>query len=105
VKREGFFKARLNARQALRWEKIRAKGQRRFMLIYGAFCWGGFMIVFLNAIHAFILHDPSERGYLVVSIVVWPLAGGLNGLLVWNRSEAAYKHFKSQKELDSLTQI
>ena len=104
MKALGLFKTPLNSRQALRWEKTRAKGKFRFMLVNGSIMWGGFMILFLNAIHLFILHDPAELTYFITSLIVWPLGGLLFGLLTWNKTEASYQYFKSQKELNSLTQ-
>jgi len=94
----------MNPGQASRWEKTRARGKLRFMLLNGVLMWGGFMILFLNGLHSFVLHDPSERAYFVTSLVVWPFAGLLFGLLTWNRTEASYHHFRSQEELNSLTQ-
>jgi len=104
VKAPGFFKTPLNSRQAARWEKTRAKGKLRFMLLNGSLFWGGIMILFLNALHAFVLHDPTEKRYFIISLVVWPIVGLFIGLQTWNRTEASYQYLKSQKELDSLTQ-
>ena len=60
------------------------------------------MFLLLNAIH-FFDRDPAEKAYFMTSIVIWPIAGLIYGILTWTTNDASYRYFKSQNELDSLS--
>jgi hypothetical protein len=98
VKAKWLFSEQWTSKQAIRWEKIRAKGKWRFMFINGGIIWGGGVILFLNSLHIFILRDPSEGAYFITSLYVWPIAGILICLVSWNRSEDSYQTLKHHAE-------
>jgi len=89
-----FFDQPWTSEQALGWEKTRAKGRFRFIVFYGGFVWASGVIFFLNALHIFVLRDPFEGKYLIISLSVWPVAGMLIYSLAWLRCEASYRKFK-----------
>jgi hypothetical protein len=65
------------------WEKIRQRGKRSFAFRYGALGWGGFMVVFMTSATAFVEHKRLDWLYLLINVLLWPLAGYIWGLWMW----------------------
>lgn len=100
------FKPRWKPENAAKWERTRSKGKLRFIFLVGGLGWGGIMVVFMNLFHDIFERGPQESSawaYFLVSVFLFPVGGVLWGLFTWTVTEALYQYYKSQKELNSLT--
>jgi hypothetical protein len=83
------------------WEKTRAKGKKRFLIINGIFGWGiptAILFTFITSFfdhHYSIIFDKDFIKTLVTSIIIFPASGLFWGLWVWGWTEKSYK--KSNK--------
>jgi hypothetical protein len=93
--------SRWNVERAARWEKTRAKGKYRFILLV-ALAWGFPMAILMTVIHELLIHRSSIARELSINLLVFPLAGILFGILLWNRVEIAYRSYLSRLELRNL---
>jgi len=80
----------MNDKQRAKWEKMRAKGMWRFVLLYGVLWWGTFMIVGTSAYDYFLRHRSlSEELY--ISVPVYLVGGMVFGLAMWLVGEYQYR--------------
>ncbi len=82
----------MNQKQRAKWERTRAKGMWRFVLLYGVLCWGGFAIIATSTL---------IYGWDKLSLVapIYLVAGFVFGLFCWFIGE--YKYRKTPPPLDS----
>lgn len=74
------------------WQKIRQKGQLKFILINGMLSWGLPMF----AVMTFVFNEPTNEngirfGFIAVSMGIWAIAGLLFGKLIWLITERRYQ--------------
>ena len=86
-----------------RWEEMRKKGKRNFVLVNGLLAWGLPMF----AVMTFFLNKKSERpltaGLIAISAVLWAIGGLCFGLTIWTISERKYqKHLRASQSQDSM---
>ncbi len=74
-------------KQRQSWEKIRKRGKLSFILYRGVLGWGGFMFLVMTTFQVFVNHRSLSWSFMLVSALVWPLAGYVCGLCVWSWSE------------------
>lgn len=76
-----------------RWEKSRALGKTRYILISGVLSYGLPMFVAMT----FFAHraDLSPK-FIAVSAVLWLTGGALFGLITWHIFERQYRKAKAQ---------
>ncbi len=92
-----------NAERLERWEKVRAKGMRRFIRVHGVLQWGGFMYFFSLAVFQHSRYGDvfSTEGNLpfrlILAALVWAFVGYLYGKSRWRRNEAEYKEQRAQR--------
>ena len=91
-----------SAKQRARWEKIRAKGKWRFVLVWGVLVIGG--LAFLISA---MVNFPGEftgrplwfrlADFVLTFVIMCPVCGGLWGLWMWAWNEKTYlKHLQKQ---------
>jgi hypothetical protein len=77
-----------------RWEKIRAKGRIRFILLNGVIYFGGWMFIFTRFIFPSIAEYLFgwKMSYLPMyeSLILWLLMGLLWGISTWWLNEKSY---------------
>jgi hypothetical protein len=84
-----------NPEQCERWKRVEARGRKHFIWTRGVLGWGGFMFVFMTTI------DFARRGtlhrdvadyvfYIVLNLLIWPLAGYVWGRWVWSSMEKRF---------------
>lgn len=79
--------------KSMRWKSIRKGGKRRFVLLHGMMGWGlvtAVIWVFIMGIMA-KGRIPLDMSRLWVAFVIFPLAGIVMGLVLWNHCEAEYR--------------
>ncbi len=88
----------MNQKQRAKWERTRAEGMWRFVLLYGVLLWGGFMLITFCAYRFFVrgLRFLDELSFLVL---IFLAAGFLFGLATWLIGE--YKYRKSSSNASS----
>jgi len=83
-------KAEKLEKQRKSWEKTRKQGRQSFALLHGALGWGGLMILFMSCGTLLLDHKRLDWAYVLISVLIWPLAGYFWGLWMWRWCE---KHF------------
>ena len=77
------------------WEQLKARGKKRFVLRVGVMRWGGSMFVLMTALDL-IRKTTRQRTAIdyvfeiALSLLVWPLAGYVCGLLTWSALEKKF---------------
>ncbi len=79
-----------------KWEKLRRKGKKNFILVNGLLYWGFPMFIVMT----FTVNKPASGniplGLIGISAVIWTLGGLAFGHFTWGASERAF-----QKELQN----
>jgi hypothetical protein len=91
------FSGKMNPKEARRWEKIRLKGKKQFILWHGVLGWGLTMTLCSSITRYF--KYPNDFNFIVdslVSLCVWPLFGYLMGVIIWGYSEDRYLKYKEK---------
>ena len=82
--------------QHLQWTETRKKGKFHFMKTQAVF-WGVFMF-FVMSIIPFLFGIPYEvsdpKDHFMISVVIWPIAAYLYGILSWLWGESFYKKYR-----------
>jgi len=73
------------------WERAKAKGPLRYILMRGVLGWGVPMAVFVLAAEYFIFHRTFEFHEIVMRSVVFLMGGVLSGALDWKWTESRYR--------------
>lgn len=70
------------------WQKTRARGMRRFVLVAGVLSWGVPMFFVMT----FIIGKPGIRPAMIaISALIWLLGGALFGISMWFVTERQYR--------------
>ena len=69
-----------------RWQKTRARGRMRFVLVRGILCWAIPAGTCATLINTWFNHGLSVR-QLIINVVVWLCGGVFYSLYLWNVSE------------------
>jgi len=94
MKFQSFFKPPKPAQQE-RWQQLKAKGKKSFILRVGVIRFGGFMFVVMLA-GALISKPPFPREAIdyafdiIINLLVWPLAGYTFGFCMWHFYEKLF---------------
>jgi hypothetical protein len=72
------------------WENTRQRGRKSFILRRGVLGWGGFMFIFMTCMSIFIDHRKIDWHYVIISLIIWPLAGYGYGLSMWCWAEERF---------------
>lgn len=80
----------MNKKQRAIWERTRAKGMWRFVLLYGVLLWGGLMIV-VRSVFDFFVSSPRLLDNLTVHVPIFVVAGFIFGLAMWLIAEHKYR--------------
>lgn len=76
---------------AREWEKHRAGGLLRFILVRGVLNWGAPMFLFMFVWPAFTKPDPVSTMQILSSLAIWAVAGLTFGVALWCHSESNYR--------------
>ncbi len=72
------------------WEKARAGGMMRFVLLRGVLSYGLTMFIVMT----FIVHrDDLSARFIAISAGLWLVGGAVFGLLTWFLMERIYRRF------------
>ncbi len=83
-----------------RWEKTRQIGKKAFIWRYGVLGWGLLMALFmLGVIIADSRNHPNFWLLCLILPVLFPVAGYLWGVLVWNQTEQKYQAYAMLREV------
>ncbi|RUO38183.1 hypothetical protein CWE13_00590 [Aliidiomarina shirensis] len=82
-------------REVLAWEEARVKGFGKFVLIHGVLSWGLPMLIIIGYFNN-ILADGATFTSVLIHCVIWFVAGGLFGLVLWFVNERRYKKHQEQ---------
>jgi Na+-driven multidrug efflux pump len=74
---------------AEKWERVRAAGRARFVLVYGVVGWGVTVAVLYSLVSYFLL-DQSFWRALIISLVLFPIGGYWLGKQWWDVNEKKY---------------
>ena len=83
----------MKARQALRWERTRQVGRRKFILYYGVLGMGLIGGMLYSIIDLLRHNEPFSWGGFMVPLIVFPLGGIWWGSWMWKRSESEYGEY------------
>jgi len=74
--------------QRERWERLKKRDKRSFILRVGGCQWGGFMFVVMTA-QSLLRKPPFPRQFIdylfeiLLGLAIWPVAGYFFGLCMW----------------------
>jgi len=91
-----------NAAQQERWERIKARGKKSYVLRYGVMGYGSLMFIFMT-VAFWLRHSPFPRGMsgfyvdVLINLLIWPLAGYSWGLAMWRFWEDYYSDRRGQQ--------
>ncbi len=85
-------------RRLARWERIRADGRLRYVLRYGMLGWGVTTGLVWAGLMSLIGSAPSPWLYIALGLSLFPLAGVLWGMAMWNWME---RHWRRQQPQDA----
>lgn len=72
-----------------RWERVRARGLGRYVLVHGILAFG----FPLFALMTFVVHrERLTLAFVAASALLWALGGGLFGWVMWHVRERMYRH-------------
>jgi len=85
-----------------RCQKTKARGKKSFALRYGAMGFGGLMFILMTVMHLLrkssfsrALTD-SDYVYILINLLIWPLAGYSWGVAMWRFYEDYFSDRSSQ---------
>jgi hypothetical protein len=102
MKIQSFFKPP-NPAQQERWQQMKAKGKKSFILRAGIFRFGGFMFVLMTGIDL-LRKPPFPREVMdyafdiTINLLIWPLAGYVFGFCMWHFYEKQFSETGSQQD-------
>jgi hypothetical protein len=84
----------MNQKQRAEWERIRAKGMWRYVLLRWVLFWGVFMIIFWS-VYRFFVRGLGFLDDLKFIVPIFLVVGFLGGLVTWRISENKYRKSSS----------
>jgi hypothetical protein len=89
----------MNNKQRAKWEKTRAKGMWRFVLLSGVFGFGGTMIIATSILDYFFSYNGFRFQDLYFKVPIYLISGLAFGLFIWFYGEYQYqKNSKSARD-------
>ncbi len=89
----------MNAQQALRWERTRQIGRRKFVLYYGVLGWGLICGILYSFIDLLLHKESFSWDGFMINLIVFPLGGIWMGNWLWKKTERGYgQYMKTAKE-------
>jgi hypothetical protein len=81
------------------WNKMKLKGKRKYIFLYGVVRWGLSMGIIMPIVGQIIdsIYSPNNVSIknfitrLIVSLIVFPLAGYFQSVMLWKRYETKYE--------------
>lgn len=95
-----------NSAKASKWEKVRSRGKRHFVLIRGVLGWGLVMFLFMTVFSHFQKtgfkapsFDDISITIIVINAVIWPIAGFVWGACTWSITDKSYlKYIRNEHD-------
>lgn len=97
----------MNQKRKEYWEKAQSKGKLKFILVNGILFHGlplGVLFFLYRPIYNYFFdysnfQSSNNRSLpdLIITLIVWSIAGSINGLLTWNKMEKEF----SQNNLEN----
>jgi len=84
-----------NAKDVEKWEKTRSIGFLKFVIIHGAISWGILSGLFYFLITRIFQPSTPVVKNLIVSLILFPVAGLFWGMTMWNIREKRYEREKN----------
>ncbi|RJX37662.1 hypothetical protein D3P09_22070 [Paenibacillus pinisoli] len=86
-----------------KWEQTRAKGKKNYVIFNGLLGWGIPMALLYTAVWTYIQHQEiafNQELYqtLIISLVIFSVAGVGFGIWTWNTTEKQYQKYKGNNE-------
>ncbi len=88
-----------------RWQKVKARGKKNFILRVGVLGWGGFMFVLMTVM--FLIRKPPFPRQAIdyifeiaINLLVWPIAGYFWGTSMWRFYETYFGEPNQQSHAD-----
>jgi hypothetical protein len=78
------------------WSKIRARGKKRYVLLWGV-GWDSCFFVFTNLLDAFIRHRAVDPWFLPISLPIAVTVGIGGGFSMWNINEQRFDPNSAQR--------
>lgn len=84
----------MDQKQRAKWERTRAKGMWRFVLLSGVLFWGGLVIIFWS-IYRYLVRGLGFLDELSFTVPIFLAAGFVFGLTTWLIAEHKYRKSSS----------
>jgi hypothetical protein len=100
------FSSKWNSQAAASWEKIRARGKARYVILRWIFFWGLGTAAVFNLIETFLrLHGTPSVSLAHWGFLWFPILGIYVGISHWNLMDAGYRNYLSHQELKALDEL
>ncbi|QWU15322.1 hypothetical protein SAMN04487895_10814 [Paenibacillus sophorae] len=85
----------MNQKQRMKWEQLRSKGKKNFIIYKGILGWGIPTAILFTLFMSFmenysLIFDKSFVEFFIIAIILFPAGGIVFGLWVWNWTERIY---------------
>ena len=81
----------MTERQAEKWAVTRAKGRRRYIILFGVLNWGIFTAILWALLMGVMYGWQTFPSILPLAMIGFPIGGYLWGASMWSMCEAAYR--------------
>jgi hypothetical protein len=81
----------MNQKQRSKWEKIRAKGKWRFVMLYGVLCFGMLSFVLGGLFGYFFFQSGFDLKRLLPEVMGFLVMGFFWGWMMWRINENKYR--------------
>jgi len=81
-----------------KWERTRAKGRTRFVLVFGVLFWGVLVAIFFSLAMGALVPGSQFGLILGLALIFFPIGGIFWGLSVWRLTERKYLQSKQVGE-------
>jgi hypothetical protein len=85
--------------QLKKWKTRRELGRGKYILLYGALSWVGISMGIVQILTDAWWEGGFSTRKIVISGIIWPIAGIIFGWSVWKRSEKQYRQFIEAKKM------
>jgi hypothetical protein len=79
----------MNEKQAARWEKVRGKGKKTYVIWRGALVWGILAVIVLTLIE-FLTQGTYDLNWMIIRFFVFALVGFLVNITLWEKKERKF---------------
>jgi hypothetical protein len=87
----------MTAAEAAKWEKVRGRGKKRYVLVTGVLLWGVVTGIVWSIVMSAVQGWDRLPLYLILALILFPIGGIFFGLQMWKILESRYAATPEEK--------